>query len=90
LYGFSLTLAFLQVVSESIGGIEFMIIEYAPKNTPYYGGMSMDIITPCWTITDNKKPAKPYGLRVFKLIRILLNLYLVEAGSTEPRTEYHN
>jgi hypothetical protein len=61
-----------------------MIIEYAPKNTPYYGGMSMDIITPCWTITDNKKPAKPYGLRVFKLIRILLNLYLVEAGGIEP------
>ena len=37
-----------------------------------------------YTSLDNKKPAKPYDLRVFVLLYILLNGYLVEAAGIEP------
>jgi hypothetical protein len=45
----------------------------------------MQAVTEFYCISlDNKKPAKPYNLRVFKFIYILLNRYLVEAGGIEP------
>ena len=36
------------------------------------------------TSLDNKKPAKPYSLRVFVSLCTSLNLELVEAGGIEP------
>lgn len=37
-----------------------------------------------WNALDNKKPAKPYAMRVFGLHWSLLDRYLVELGGFEP------
>ena len=37
-----------------------------------------------WNASDNKKPAKPYAMRVFVLFRSESEQYLVELGDVEP------